>query len=286
MLLCRSDFSSKDRFTNFQAAIEELLNLRVIPIINENDTVSIAELKFGDNDTLSALIAVSLSADKLCLLTDVDFLYTADPRTASDAQPVRILTTKQLAVWHNPAASAGGTQWGTGGMATKIVAARTAVCAGVEVLLSNGTNPERISDFLLSADTHSAAEFYGTKFLAIDDAAAVGAGASSSMTKQRRWLLALPVRGEIFVDAGAVEALGRKKSLFSAGIVEVKGDFIRDECVAVRGRETSAEIARVLVNFPSEEIRKLQGKQSHEHAAILGYNCDPEVAFREHIVLL
>ena len=106
------------------------------------------------------------------------------------------------------------------------------------------------------------------------------------MTRQRRWLLALPVRGEVSVDAGAAEALTRKKSLFSAGIVAVVGDFLRDECVRIRSAESGREIARALVNLTSEEVKKVQGKQSHEHPGILGYNAESEVAFREHIVLI
>ncbi|EER13109.1 glutamate 5-kinase, putative, partial [Perkinsus marinus ATCC 50983] len=142
ILLSRSDFSAKDRFRNFRNAANELLNMGVIPIINENDCICVDELRFGDNDTLSALVAVSCNADKLFLLTDVDCLYDKNPHEFPDAKPIRELTSVDLAKLDVEVA--GDSQWGTGGMATKLVAARTAVAAGIECILTHGAKPNKV----------------------------------------------------------------------------------------------------------------------------------------------
>ena len=271
VLLCRSDFSTRDRFFNFRSALQELLNLGVVPIINENDTVSVAEIRFGDNDTLSALVAVSLAAKNLFLLTDVDCLYTDNPRTHPDAKPVPRVTAAQLA--QLSVGSESGGQWGTGGMATKIVAARTAVCAGIETVLVNGSHPYRVCDFLNGDATCTVFER--------DADACIGL---STMTDQRRWLIALPSRGTIWIDAGASRALMKKKSLLAAGVKQVDGSFLADECVVVAA-VGGGEVARALVTMNSDDIKKIMGKSSNEYYDALGFNPDPEIAFRSDIIL-
>lgn len=271
VLLCRSDFASRDRFFNFRAALQELLNMGVVPIINENDTVSVAEIRFGDNDTLSALVAVSLAANHLFLLTDVDCLYTDNPRTNPEATPVPRVTSSQLAQL-SVGNDAGG-QWGTGGMATKIVAARTAVSAGIETVLVNGSFPQRVCDFLSGSATCTVFER--------DAAARI---ALSTMTDQRRWLIALPSRGTIWIDSGACKAIGKKKSLLAAGIKQVDGSFLADECVIISA-VGGGEVARALVTMNSDDIKKIMGKSSHEYYETLGFNPEPEIAYRSDIIL-
>ena len=271
ILLCRSDFSNKDRFANFIAAMSELLALGVVPIINENDTVSVSEIRFGDNDTLSALVAVSLAADKLVLLTDVDCLYTADPRTDPHAKEMPEISPSELHALR-VGEEVGGTKWGTGGMATKIVAARTAVCAGIETLLVNGTNPERVVEYLMSG------KLKGSVFKTDS-----GKVCMSTMTDKRRWILGLPVKGVVHVDEGAALAIGKKKSLFAAGVIKVQGRFLPGESVKLYRGDT--EIARAIVTLNSDDLDKIKGRSSDEYQDILGYSGEPEIAFRTDIIL-
>ena len=278
ILLSRFDFSAKDRFANVHNAIRELLRLRVIPIINENDTVSTEELRFGDNDTLSALVAVGVSADRLFLLTDVDSLFTANPRTNPDARPVLDVTASELATIGG--ADAGGSGWGTGGMMTKIIAARTAVCAGIEVVLSHGAFPERVLDFMQFTENSANQRPACTVF----HAAEVVSG--STMNPHRRWLLALPVTGTLVLDEGACRAVSGKNSLMAAGVVSITGKFHRDEAVSLVSRETGAEIARALMNADSAEVEKIKGLKSNEYEAALGFAAAPEIAYRMNIVLV
>jgi len=281
VLLSRFDFSAKDRFGNVHNAIRELLRMRVIPIINENDTVSTEELRFGDNDTLSALVAVGVSADRLVLLTDVDCLYTGNPRTNPSATRVVDVTPGELATLGG-AESAGG-EWGTGGMLTKIIAARTAVCAGIETVLSHGAYPERVLEYLIPNDSDKRP--LCTVFHAADlkDEQALG---GSTMNLHRRWALALPIRGSLVLDSGACKAVSDKNSLLAAGVIEVHGKFMRDEAVSLVSRETGAEIARALMNLDSSEVEKIKGKKSSEYYAILGFHAEPEIAYRSNIILI
>jgi glutamate 5-kinase len=283
ILLSRFDFSAKDRFSNVHNAIRELLKLRVIPIINENDTVSTEELRFGDNDTLSALVAVGVSADRLFLLTDVDNLFTSNPRTNPDAKPVLDVSASELATLGG--ADTDGSGFGTGGMVTKIVAARTAVCAGIEVILSHGAFPERVMEYLMSLKNSSTKRPPCTVFHAAPVVSPTVAS-GSTMNPHRRWLLALPVRGSLVLDEGACKAVGAKNSLLAAGVVEVNGQFHRDECVSLISKASGAEIARCLMNMDAQEVNKIKGLKSSEYEKVLGFAADPEIAFRANIILV
>lgn len=288
VLLSRFDFSAKDRYANVQNALRELLALRAIPIINENDCVSTEELKFGDNDTLSALVAVGVSASKLFLMTDVDCLYTANPRTDPAAKPVLEVSAQQLATLGG--ADSSGGQWGTGGMYTKIVAARTACCAGIETILSHGAYPGRVYEYLTSATAKPlctvfhVAENLNTIFAS--SCSISNSGGASTMTPHRRWLLALPVRGVLTLDNGACTAITAKHSLLAAGVLAVSGNFLRDECVSLISKETGAEIARALVNLDSTDIDKIKGSKSHQYELKLGFIAAPEIAYRPNIILI
>lgn len=280
ILLSRFDFSAKDRFSNVHNAIRELLKLRVIPIINENDTVSTEELRFGDNDTLSALVAVGVSADRLFLLTDVDCLYTANPRTNLNAKPVLDVSAAELATIGG--ADSGGSGWGTGGMMTKIIAARTAVCAGIEVVLSHGAYPERVMEYLTSLGKKQDQRPPCTVFHAVAKESTPG----STMNPHRRWMLALPVRGTLVLDSGACKAVAGKNSLLAAGVLEVQGSFHRDESVSLVSKETGAEIARCLMNLDSSEVVKIKGLKSSDYEKVLGFAAAPEIAYRANITLV
>jgi glutamate 5-kinase len=278
VLLSRFDFSAKDRFANVHNALRELVRMRVIPIINENDTVSTEELRFGDNDTLSALVAVGVSAKKLFLLTDVDCLYTANPRTTPDALRVLDVTAAQLATLGGADSSGGG--WGTGGMLTKIIAARTAVCAGIETVLVHGAFSERVVEYVMGS---SEARPLCTVFHAAD-VKEVHPG--STMNPHRRWILALPVRGVLTLDSGASKAVAAKSSLLAAGVLDVQGKFLRDEAVSLVSSQSGAEIARALMNLDASEVVKIKGLKSSEYTAALGFHADAEIAYRANIILI
>jgi glutamate 5-kinase len=227
------------------------------------------------------LVAVGVSAQKLFLLTDVDCLYTANPRTNPDAQPVVNVTPADLATLGG--ADANGGEWGTGGMFTKIIAARTAVCAGIETVLSNGAYPERVLEYMVppvGGKRPLCTVFHAADFK--DEQALPG----STMNPHRRWVLALPVRGSIVLDSGASRAVAGKNSLLAAGVLEVHGKFMRDESVSLVSRETGAEIARALMNLDSSEIDKIKGKKSSEYNTVLGFHAEPEIAYRSNIILV
>ena len=284
VLLSRFDFSAKDRFANVHNALRELLQLRVIPIINENDTVSTDELRFGNNDTLSALVAVGVAADKLFLLTDVDHLFTANPRTHPDALPVHNVSATELSSMDMISAdTCEGGDWGTGGMATKIIAARTAVCAGIETILAHGALPGRVLEYMESTVRPPCTVFH----ISSDDPSACTPDICvSTMTPLRRWLLALPVRGSLFLDHGACMAVLHKNSLFAVGIKHVEGKFRKDDCVSLINQATGVEFARALMNLGHADVDKVKGVQSQDFEKALGFPAEPELAHRRNIIIV
>eukprot|EP00742_Colponemidia_sp_Colp-10_P005661 GILJ01006051.1.p1 GENE.GILJ01006051.1~~GILJ01006051.1.p1 ORF type:complete len:398 (-),score=57.36 GILJ01006051.1:106-1299(-) len=268
VLLTRGDLNDRSRFQNAQNTFMELLRLGVVPIVNENDTVAVEELRFGDNDTLSALVATIVDADWLFLLTDIDRLYTSNPRTDPNAQPIDIVEDISTLTADTKGS---GSQWGTGGMATKLTAARIATAAGVHTGILLGTEPRKVLDMLAGKNV-------GTVFVAKKP--------TKAMKTNRRWLLSLNPSGKLIVDDGAVRALTQlHKSLFAAGIREVEGDFECQSCIAIcdlMGRE----VARGLINYACAEVQQLKGKQSNEMNTILGYDGVKEVIHRSNIVIL
>ena len=268
ILLTRQELIQRTAYVNIYNTFQSLLSLGVIPIVNENDTVAVEELKVGDNDTLSALVASLVEADYLFLLTDVDRLYSADPRYNPQAQPVERVVTKEELEQLQSQVSEGGSQWGTGGMVTKLAAARIATSAGVKTVITNGQTPGSINRIL-------AGEMCGTHF----EAQPRGESA------RKRWIAysLVPV-GQLYLDEGAVKAIrDRGKSLLAAGITRVEGEFQTSEAVAVCDSE-GKEIARGLVNYSSSEIRQIQGKQSQEIPNILGYANTETVIHRNNMV--
>jgi glutamate 5-kinase len=269
VLLTRSDLVQRSRYLNINNTFQELLGLGVIPVVNENDTVAVEELKFGDNDTLSALVASLVEADWLFLLTDVDRLYSADPRSVPDAQPIALVSSiKELAELQIQTGTQ-GSQWGTGGMATKISAARIATAAGVRTVITEGKYPRNIEKILQG-------ELLGTHFEPQPE----------PTSARKRWIAyGLVPGGKLYLDVGAIAAISQAgKSLLAAGIKTVEGEF--EPQAAVQLCDTNGnEIARGLVNYSSVELQKIRGCQSREIPTLLGYAGVETVVHRDNLVL-
>lgn len=266
VLLTRSDLAQRSRYVNSYRTFRQLLQLGVIPIVNENDTVAVDELKFGDNDTLSAMVASLVAADYLFLLTDVDQLYSADPRQDPTAQPIsRVAHINQLTA----KVGAAGSSWGTGGMSTKIEAARIATAAGIHTVITQGQTPENILKIVQGATI-------GTLFEA----------QTKHSTARKRWIAGnLIPAGRLYLDAGAAAAIKTAgKSLLPAGITEVEGEFSEQDAVVLCDHNGQA-IARGLVNYSDDELRKICGRRSADIAQILGHEGAETVIHRDNLVL-
>ena len=267
VLLTRGDLVERNRYVNAYRTFHELLNLNVIPVVNENDTVAVDELKFGDNDTLSALVAGLVDADWLFLLTDVDRLYTANPRTNPDAKPIEVvhdIDALEVDTGH------AGSQWGTGGMETKISAARIASGAGVRTIIMNSDTPRNLFKIL-------AGESIGTRFEPQEN----------PITARQRWIAhGMVPSGKLYLDDGAVNAIALAgKSLLPAGIIGIDGEFQREDTVRICNLH-GQEIARGLVNYTSKELQKIRGHRSAEVTQLLGYDGDETVVHRDNLVMM
>ncbi|MEO0853105.1 MAG: glutamate 5-kinase [Cyanobacteria bacterium J06648_11] len=268
VLLTRADLMHRDRYLNARRTFEQLLDMNVIPVVNENDTVAVDELKFGDNDTLSALVAGLVEADWLILLTDVDRLYSADPRLDPDAKPIfRVTKNEPLVV---RASDRGKSGWGTGGMATKLEAAKIATLAGVTMAIASGQHPEQIPAIL-------AGEAIGTRFDPEE----------CPPNARKRWIaFALVPAGTLTLDEGATRAVGtQEKSLLPAGITAVSGHFEAGSAVRLCDAD-GREIARGLTNYSAIELHQICGKQSNQIASILGYASANTVVPRDTVIAL
>jgi len=272
VLLTRSDLVRRASYVNACNTLRELLDLGVVPIVNENDPIANDELKFGDNDTLSALVASAIGADWLLLLTDVDRLYSADPTRNPDAVPIERVSGRdelnRLEASIRTDSSSSG--WGTGGMQTKLIAARIAIDAGVTAVIASSQRPQNPIDIINGASI-------GTRF---DPDPATDSA-------RKRWLAyGLVAQGKIHLDDGAVAAIGRGgKSLLAAGIVRVDGEFQASEAVELCDA-SGAVFARGIANYTSIELAKLIGHQSREIADILGYSGPATVVHRDNLVLV
>jgi len=244
VLLTRGDLASRRRYQNACRTLEQLLAWGVTPVINENDTLATDELRFGDNDTLSALVAVAVQADELVLLTDIDSLYSGDPRSDADARP--IATVNNLAELEALSGVAkGGGRWGTGGMTTKLSAARIATASGIQVRLADGRDPAVLNALL-------AGEPRGTLFRP----------SATPLSDRKGWLAhALLPKGTITIDAGAERALLQQgASLLAVGVRQVEGDFSRRDAVRVLSLE-GRELARGLSAMNSDELKERKGQR-------------------------
>lgn len=357
VLLTSGDLSSQYQYGNAKATLQALLGMGVVPIVNENDTVATEELRYGDNDWLSALVACVVNATWLFLLTDVERLYTADPRRDAGAEAIDLVSdmaalsvdtsarvpvppaaaavasgvangddgsgesagtypkpidvesrspspslspsgsvTSEAAnhtatreprrassakspndasaavAAATPAPVATGSQWGTGGMATKLTAARMATAAGVRMALLHGRMPSRVMDFVAGNP-----DAVGTVF---------SPRPSPIKTTRKRWIAhCLPPTGALVVDRGAVSAVRKRKNLFAAGIVGVEGDFAANDAVVVRGAG-GGEVARGLVNMSAADVRRVMGMRSADIGELEGEPLADDVVSRENLVVL
>ncbi|MBE7383150.1 MAG: glutamate 5-kinase [Leptolyngbya sp. SIO1E4] len=269
VLLTRTDLVQRSRYVNSYRTFRQLLQLGIIPIVNENDTVAVEELKFGDNDTLSAQVASLVSASWLFLLTDVDRLYSADPRYHPNAQPIHLVDRIEDLEDLQVSIGDRGSPWGTGGMVTKIEAARIAANAGVRTVITDGQHPENLIKIL-------AGEPLGTQF----------APRPLATNARKRWIAqGLVSAGKLYLDSGAIRAIQQGgKSLLAAGISEIEGEFERQAAVQLcdaKGRE----IARGLVNYSHTELTKILGHHSDDIPQILGYEGAETVVHRDNLVI-
>ncbi|MFC3038756.1 glutamate 5-kinase [Virgibacillus xinjiangensis] len=260
LLLTRHDFSNRDRYKNAVATTIELLERGVIPIINENDTVSVDELTFGDNDMLSALVSGFVHADQLIILTDINGLYNGNPRTNPSA--IKYDYLQEVTEPMIGAADANGSKVGTGGMKSKLLAAKTAMSLGVPVFIGTGTGSRKLVDVL---EGHGDGTYIANQSL-------------KPVNIRKQWIaLHSDPNGIIYVDQGAEEAiLYNGKSLLPAGVFKVKGTFQKGDVVQVFG--THGQIGKGEINCSSDELKKAMENKEEHHTSILSF---VEVIHRE-----
>ncbi|GAA4341551.1 glutamate 5-kinase [Variovorax defluvii] len=268
VLLTHADLADRERYLNARSTLVTLLALGVVPVINENDTVVNDEIKFGDNDTLGALVANLVEADALVILTDQKGLYTADPRKDPDARFVHEAAAGDPAL--EAMAGGAGSSIGRGGMITKILAAKRAAGSGASTVIAWGREPDALVRL-------SQGEGIGTLLVA----------QTAKHQARKRWMADhLQLRGSVTVDAGAAAKVRAEgKSLLPIGMTGVEGEFSRGEVIAVRD-EQGVELARGLANYSSAEARLLCRKPSAEFERLLGYVAEPEMVHRDNMVLM
>ncbi|GFF49516.1 probable glutamate 5-kinase [Aspergillus udagawae] len=307
ILLTRNDIADRTQYINAQNTFAQLFDMGVIPIVNENDTLAVSEIKFGDNDTLSAITAAMVKADYLFLMTDVDCLYTSNPRHNPDAKPIEVVS--DISALEADVSSA-GSSLGTGGMSTKIVAAKLATSAGVTTVITKSSKPGNVLEIVkylqqtqrgipgqsstvegTPSDSQSPlSPPLHTRFLPSD----------TPIQSRSFWLLhGLKPHGSLYIDHGAYSALLNKASLLPAGVVGVDGYFGQQEAVRLvvverlspdslngdflhHGQEPK-EVGRALVNYGSAEIARIKGHRSTHIQSLLGYADSEYVALRENI---
>ena len=267
-LVTKGDLDNRESYLNVRNTFEGLVSLGVVPIINENDVVDVREIRedvFGDNDNLSAVVATVVHADLLIILTDIDGLYTADPRKDSGATLIPRVERIDAAI--EGLAGGTGSVRGRGGMMTKIQAAKTATAAGVPVVIANGHEKDVLTRVVRG-------EAAGTFF----------AAAPSTADSRQRWMLSgIGAKGAIVVDDGAAKALAQEhRSLLPAGVRAIDGQFARGDLIDIRDSR-GARIARGVTNYGSAELEKIKGARSADIQKTLGYTFGDEVVHRNDL---
>lgn len=267
VLLTHADHSDRQRYLNAKTTLRTLIDMGVVPVINENDTVVNDELRFGDNDTLGALVANQVEADLLVILTDQDGLFTADPRSNPDARLISEVQASDPAL--DAMAGGGSGRLGRGGMATKLRASRQASASGAATVIVGGRTEHVLTRL-------HAEEVLGTLLLPEHE----------PMAARKQWLQGhMKTSGILTLDAGAARVLREQgKSLLPVGVREVTGHFQRGEMVTCQD-EAGNEIARGLVSYSSQEARQIIGKPSHQIAGVLGYQGEAELLHRDNLIL-
>ena len=269
VLITKTEAIDRHRYTNTRNTFMELMRQRVIPIVNENDVVALDELKIGDNDNMSALVAGIVDADLVIILSDVDGLYTANPQTHPDA----VIVPEVAEITSEIEVSAGGvgSARGTGGMATKIQAAKAATSSGIHLVIASGTEKNAITRVLQG-------EELGTLFVSREN----------RLQFRKRWLaFGAKIAGSIVVDEGCAKAIRKAGgcSILPAGVFAVQGDFLPGSTVSVIDKDAH-ELARGLVHYSSAELEQIKGCNSGEIANILGHKNFDEVIHRDDLVIL
>jgi glutamate 5-kinase len=266
VLLTPDDTENRTRYLNARSTLETLVGQGVMPVINENDTVATQEIRYGDNDRLAARVAEMTSADCLVLLSDVDGLYDADPNVNKSAR--LIAEVREITPEIEALAGAARTEFGSGGMATKVAAARICMSAGCATLIANG-HKERPLAAVIGGDNH-------TWFLP----------SRSPLAARKQWIAGtLKPRGRLHIDSGAEQALRAGSSLLPVGVTGAEGHFDRGDAVSIFS-SAGKEIARGLVVYAADEARRILGKHSNEIESLLGYQGRNEMIHRDNLVLL
>lgn len=266
ILLTHEDLADRTRYLNARSTLQTLLALNVLPIINENDTVATSEIRFGDNDTLGALVTNLVEADSLIILTDQSGLFDADPRQNPAAKLVQQASAGDPKLEHM--AGGAGSSVGTGGMLTKILAAKRAARSGAHTIIASGREPQVLSRL-------AAGEAIGSHLFA----------SQTRLAARKQWLADhLQVSGRLILDAGAAKAIEQAHaSVLAVGVIAVEGEFLRGEVLACCN-ENGQEIARGLVNYSANEARKIMRHASCDIESLLGYRAEDELIHRDNMV--
>jgi glutamate 5-kinase len=268
ILLTKDDFVNRSRYLNAKNTFSVLFEKGIVPVINENDTVAVEEIKLGDNDNLSALVANLIEADLLVILTDIDGLYSDDPTNNQKAELIPIV--EKISPQIERIAKSSKSDLSTGGMITKIQAAKRCVSASIAMIITNGTNPKALEDIF-------SGNFRGTLFLPT----------VSKLNVRKKWIgFVSHSRGFVIIDDGAKEALLKKqKSLLPSGILEVHGEFNRSDTISVRD-VNGIDIAKGVTSYSSIDLNKIKGRKTSEIEKILNRKSLDEVIHRDNLVLI
>ena len=267
ILLTHDDISNRKRYLNARSSLRSLLDLGVVPIVNENDTVSTDEIKFGDNDTLAGLVANLIEADVLVILTDQKGLFDDDPRNNKDANLIQSAKAGDTSL---EACAGTGGKLGRGGMLTKLRAAAVAARSGADTVIASGIEPNVLSKI-------AEGQIVGTHLTSTHE----------PMTARKLWLAGQTnIHGKLILDDGAIDVLCKDgKSLLAVGVKKVEGDFKRGEVVTCLD-DNGNEVARGLINYSAIETGKIAGKSSNQIEKLLGYIDEPELIHRDNLVLM
>jgi glutamate 5-kinase len=266
ILLTRDDFEDRTKFINVRNTLSELLDRNIISIINENDTVAVEEINFGDNDTLAALVSTAIDADIFIILTDVDGFYAGLPSKSNLIKRVEKITP-EIEALASPHSSSGK---GSGGMMTKVIAAKIATSSGIDTMIINRLKHNLLKEIIISKN-------HGTHFVA----------KKIYLEAKKSWIaFGKKTKGTIFVDKAAQEAITNKgKSLLAAGIKEVVGNFKRGDAVTIAQIETAIKFAQGLSNFDTQTIEKIKGKKTTEIAKLISPTQESEVIHRDNLAI-
>lgn len=272
VLLTWEDFNDRKRYVNIKNTLNKLLSLKVVPVINENDTVATEEIKFGDNDILSAIVATKLDADLLVLLTDVDGVYDKDPTKSSDAKIIKEVTNLEEIERSCKVSSKSEFFCGTGGMKSKLNAAKLCTLSGVEVVIANGTRKNVLIDIVKGKSV-------GTKIYPLSK--------KQDVTSRDKWIaFVTKPKGKIFIDSGAVDAIVKKnKSLLPVGIRKIEGEFKKGDVVSICSLD-GKEIARGVVNYNSKEVELIKKKKTEQIRKLYPEFSIEEVVHVDNLVVL